>query len=58
MWNARSSYLQKLEPRTCKRIQIPAQKPATGQAIKMRRMSQMMAKRGFFAMVAEDEIAK
>jgi hypothetical protein len=37
--------------RTCKKIQIPAQKPATGQAIKNKRRSQRIAKMGFLFMV-------
>lgn len=37
--------------RTCKRIQMPAQKPAIGQATKTKRMSQRIAKMGFLDML-------
>lgn len=40
---------------TCNKIQMPAQKPATGQAIKIKRRSQMSEKRTFLAMVESDK---
>jgi hypothetical protein len=41
------------EGRTCNKIQIPAQKPATGQAIKNKRRSHRIAKMGFLFMVTD-----